>query len=356
MNTKAKQLAFVREYLGITQTTLSKSTPGLSQSNLSRFEKGLDIISDDVFVRIVEFLGFPREFYDLNIGDGIEIKHYRKKASVTKKDVNKFESLVRLYGYIIDELFLSLEDIEHRAVPLNIEEGYTPESAAKYTRKSFGIPNGAPVKDIFSLCENMGIIVIEMDAHMKFDGVSLFTDKGAPVIVVNKNYPNDRKRFTIAHELGHLVLHILGQFAIPDYREGKVMEEEANRFASEFLMPAESIKNSLGGLRVSDLATLKRSWYTSMASIVRRAYDLQMIDSNRYQYLNIELSRAGYKKKEPVEVAIDKPCLFESAYMIHKNELGYSDGDLAKAFHLPMETLALLLPSDRLQLRVRRSL
>src|SRR5690606_5820245 len=93
-----------------------------------------------------------------------------------------------------------------------------------------------PVKNIFSLLEKNGIIIYELDTIEKFDGVSFVTKEGYPVIIVNKNYSNDRKRFTIAHELGHLLMHDDKNFPISEFRTDKIKENEANVFASEFLM------------------------------------------------------------------------------------------------------------------------
>ena len=84
---------------------------------------------------------------------------------------------------------------------------------------------------------------------------------------------------------------------------------------------------------------LKRYWLTSMASIVRRANDLECINEGRYKLLNTELSRRGYKKKEPGDVFIDIPTNFENAYRLFIGELGYSNADLAIAFDLPIDVV-----------------
>ncbi len=80
------------------------------------------------------------------------------------------------------------------------------------------------------------------------------TDGGYYVIIINKNFSNDHKRFTLAHELGHLIMHTSNEFLISEYRD---KEDEANRFASEFLMPSDAISNSLRGLKLQYLVELK---------------------------------------------------------------------------------------------------
>lgn len=137
---------------------------------------------------------------------------------------------------------------------IDLEDGYTPETVAQYTRKYLGLKD-EPVRNIFSLLERNGIIIIELDYDVDlFDGVSFLTDGGYYVIIINKNFSNDHKRFTLAHELGHLIMHTSNEFLISEYRD---KEDEANKFASEFLMPSDAISNSLRGLKLQYLVELK---------------------------------------------------------------------------------------------------
>lgn len=334
-----KQLTFAREYRGLTQTQLSRKIDGLSQSNLSKFEKGLSTLSDDLIQKIVALLNFPEEFFNERISIVCENAQYRKKATITKWQKSSLDYKNKLIGYIVDQMSNSIEWPEFSLHPLDLEENYTPESVAKHTRKLLRIREDEPVKNIFSLLESKGIIILEIDVFEKFDGVSFMTDNGFPVIVINGNYSNDRKRFTVAHELGHVIMHLAGNFPIPDHRDEKVRENEANRFTSEFLMPSNAIKNSLRNLKMSSLVELKKYWLCSMASIIRRAYDLKCIDKNRYTYLYIELSRSGQKKKELTDVPIDTPKSFKAGYLLHKNELNYSIDELARAFNLPTDII-----------------
>lgn len=339
MEINHKQLTFAREYRGYSQTELAKLIDGLSQSNLSKFEKGISILSDELIEKVIYFLNFPLGFFKESISNKVENPHYRMRSTISKKMVNEIESRVKLSGYIIDHMTEAIEWPEFMLDILNIDDGYSPETIAKHTRKRIGLSPNEPVEDIFQLFENNGFIIIELELTEKFDGVSIRTDEGNPVIIINKNFSNDRKRFTLAHELGHMLMHVLGDFPIPDYRDQKEREKEANRFASEFLMPEEAIRSSLFNLKLSSLAELKRYWLTSMASIVHRAYDLDCINKDRYTYLNIEMSRMGLKKDEKLNVTIDNPTIFDTACKMHKNDLEYTDGELAEAFCLPLDII-----------------
>lgn len=329
-----RQLIFAREYRGYSQTDLASQIKGLSQSNLSKFEKGIGLISDDLFQRIINFLDFPEKFFTEHIVNNAENAHFRKRANLSKKEILMIENSTKLIGYIIDQMSLSVEYPNNLIRSIDVEEGFSPETIAKFIRKNLGLQDN-PVRDIIGLMEKNGIIVVELETNCEeFDGVSFMTDNGYSVIIINKSFSNDRKRFTIAHELGHLIMHSTS--LIPDYRN---KEDEANKFASEFLMPEIAIKNSLHRLRLSHLTDLKRVWLTSMASILRRAKDLGCISLEKYKNFNIEMSRNGYRKNEPVNVYIDEPSIFSKAYKLHKEELNYSNEELSNAFSLPIDVI-----------------
>lgn len=342
MNINRSQLTFAREYRGYTQTELAAKIQGLSQSNLSKYEKGFDTLSEQLLEKIIYALDFPRGFFLKKILNETETAQYRRRSSISKRDKTSIEQSYKLIGFLIDEMSNSIEWPEFSLTNLDLEKGYTPELVAQHTRKLLGLTPDVPARNICNALELKGIIIVELDAIDKFDGVSLISDNGSPIIIINRKFSSDRKRFTIAHELGHLLMHSIGTPPIPKHRNSKILEDEANQFASEFLMPAKSIKDSLYRLRLKELGELKRYWLTSMASILRRAKDLSCISKESYVYLNIELRRrtsTGKKRDEGIEVFIDNPTVFKKGYCMHKQELAYTTFELASAFCLPVDVL-----------------
>ena len=343
MEINYKQIIFAREYRGYSQTELASKIVGLSQSNLSKYEKGIGPLSTDVLNRIIDFLGFPTDFYEKKISNIAENAHYRRKKGMTKNVRSQIDLSNKLLGYIVDQMGESVEFPDMSFRMIDLEDGYTPETVAQYTRKYLGLKD-EPVRNIFSLLERNGIIIIELDYDVDlFDGVSFLTDGGYYVIIINKNFSNDHKRFTLAHELGHLIMHTSNEFLISEYRD---KEDEANKFASEFLMPSDAISNSLRGLKLQYLVELKRYWLTSMASIVRRAKDLKCITNEKYKYFSIELSRRGYRKSEPVSVYIDMPNMYNEAYKLQ----------MATAFSLPIDVLTRFCCPTKTNLKLRLSI
>lgn len=111
----------------------------------------------------------------------------------------------------------------------------------------------------------MIVMYLDLDDMDKFDGLTMFTANQAPVIWINRKTPNDRKRFNLAHELGHLVMHLRSEDL--DKSEDQ-KEREANEFAGEFLMPESQCKEDLFNLKYKELGAKKLYWKVSKAAII----------------------------------------------------------------------------------------
>lgn len=144
--------------------------------------------------------------------------------------------------------------------------------------------------------EAAGCLIIEEDfGTSRVDGLSQWV-AGHPLIYINREVPTDRKRLTLAHELGHLVLH--AEEVVPD------MEGQANSFAAEFLMPLEVIRPQLRNLRVDKLLALKREWGVSMAALIERAYRVDLLKAQERTSLYKMLSARGWRTQEPVSAEL----------------------------------------------------
>lgn len=99
-------------------------------------------------------------------------------------------------------------------------------------------------------------VVLERTMDSEISGMLIPLDEATHgrkwAIVVNKAHPGTRQRFTIAHELGHLLLHgyrtthadrrLRVRFRDSRSSDGSVTEEiEANQFAAELLMPRDQV-------------------------------------------------------------------------------------------------------------------
>ena len=148
------------------------------------------------------------------------------------------------------------------------------------------------------------------------------------LIVLNIDQPSDRMRFTLAHELGHLVMH-----KFPSAN----MEQEANAFATALLLPTNDIAPYLIGRKIelSTLAALKPEWRVSMAGLLMAASRVGALDEGRSKYLWKIMSVKGYRLREPPELDFPReiPTVLKSIVDMHTSALGFSRADLAKMLH-----------------------
>lgn len=115
-------------------------------------------------------------------------------------------------------------------------------------------------------------------------------------------HAGDRDRFTLAHELGHVILHLRRRTTDP--------EREANLFAGELLFPSDRARETLGmGLTLSDYARVKAVWGVSMQSLIMRARQLGLISDDRSTSLWKQINARGWRRQEPVTVQPERPAL-----------------------------------------------
>ena len=179
---------------------------------------------------------------------------------------------------------------------LNVTTPSQAELAAEQVRVSWKLGQG-PIPAVTTLLEDRGAVVVAVAEPREFDGLSAWINEHIPAFVVNASMPPDRRRYDLAHELGHLVtknrLH-----------DAKAEETLAHRFAAAFLVPADSARTELGAHRrtldVQELGLLKRKWGMSMQAWIRRARDLEIIGPGQYQTLNVVFRSRGWHRSEPV--------------------------------------------------------
>lgn len=327
-------MTFAREYRGLSMTALASRVRGLSQPNLSNYERGRGGLSEAIKESIMLELGFPLEFLGLDIGNRIENKHYRKKASISEGARKAIDRRLSLIAYLFDWLSEYVELPTFGFQYMDVESGATPEEAARWVRRKLRVGD-APLDGLCRHLERNGVFVYPWDcAHEEFDGVSLITDKGFHLVIVNANKPADRVRFSVAHELGHALMHESVDFFIPECRD---KEAEANRFASELLMPTDGVRNSLVGVTMKQLLALKGYWMVSIGALVQKARQLGCITEQRYKNLRIEMSRNGWNRNEPVSIGADEPSVIRQAMRLVTDTLGYSCKDIAAMAHLPLD-------------------
>jgi Zn-dependent peptidase ImmA (M78 family) len=290
--------------------------------------------TSDVLEKYYAELNFPETFFIQSENKTpISDFFYRKRMSLSAKDKLRLEAQIDILRLLYEKLLKSVEIPESRFPKLGINKNFKPSDIAHISREFYGLPRG-PIRNLISVLEKNGIGVIQMEvASDKFDGMTVYTDSNHPLIFLNKNMTNDRKRFTLAHELGHQVMHFPFKYEFDLYdrlnKDSNILEKEADQFASEFLLPERDCRNEMFHLTPQKLAGLKLHWKVSKKAIVYKAKSIGAIDERKYQNLLIDLSKRGERIRESFDVDLDEPILFRQIFKSYSEELGYTNKDLA---------------------------
>lgn len=326
-----EMLLLARESRGLSQSDLS-SLLNISQAKLSKAEKGEQTLNDDLIPSLVRALGYPESFF-YQAAPTSPVSHYyfRRKLSIPQKNVAQIESNVKILRQSIDYLIDSVELPEAILPSFNIKKE-EPEEIARKARYLLKIPNG-PIGNLVNVLERLGIIVFKTDFLFteKVDGLSTISEKGVKIIFLNKTMSNDRQRFSLAHEFGHMLMHF------ENFHDPDTVEDEANRFAAEFLMPEAEIKNNLRSLTIAKLGDLKRHWKVSMKALLYRAKTLKTITPDQYRNFQIQFSKMGIAKVEPIQLPEESSFLLNEIVKLHMDELGYTLEELSRITRLEAE-------------------
>lgn len=196
--------------------------------------------------------------------------------------------------------------------PVEPDDPTGPEEAARHVREQWGVGAG-PAGHLIRLLEHHGVLVVFSPPRAASIDAYSFATAHRPVVVLNpikRDYY--RQRFDVAHEFGHLVMH--GD-AEPG---GKAVEDQAHRFASELLMPAEEIHDllptSMGRSSWTSLFRLKEQWGVSVAALLFRARRLGRLSDVSYRNAMVAMSRNGWRRDEPCAISsIEQPSLMPHA-------------------------------------------
>ena len=321
---------------GIGQPVLAMEI-GIAQGTLSKIESGILSASNDIIEKISKALDYPVDFFaeEITVPPSFAI-HYRKKKVLQGIELQKMQYGLYIKKHFIKKLMKAV-NITSKMVYLSPDEYGDPEAIAAIVRNKWGVPRG-PINNLVNLVESVGVVILLVEFNDdNIDGEVIPDEDGLPVIYINKNMSADRIRFTLAHELGHLIMHSK-DYIVP----GEVAEKEANFFAAEFLMPSDDIRYQLDeSLNLSRLADLKRHWKTSMVSIVMTASRIGAISDKKQKSLFAQLYGKGYKMKEPeLGLQPENPTIVKQIFNIYFDQLNYSIEDLTE-----------LVPLDRKELR-----
>ena len=322
------RLREARETRLMTAATLSELT-GATTSAISSYENGHSTPSPAVLDQICAILNYKSAFFfrpeEHSSQQSFLATFERSRASSTKKARTRARHRRAWLREILRYLEQMVKLPEHN-VPSASDQSHwfgisdqEIERLAQTTRRYWKLGDG-PISNMTLLVENQGVMVSLMEMGTpKLDAFSVWdhTDK-RPYLVLGKDGQSAfRTRFSVAHELGHLILHKNVTHVEFNSREYfNAIEAQADRFASAFLtpsttFPAELYKPSLDGFRA-----LKAKWRVSIKMMIHRAQELDIIGPEEARRLYIGYSRRGWQISEPFDdsTEVEEPRLFRRAF------------------------------------------
>jgi Zn-dependent peptidase ImmA (M78 family)/transcriptional regulator with XRE-family HTH domain len=308
-----ERLRQVREMHRLTQSELADQVVGLTQPRLSRVEKDLADPDEELVETLAALTGVRSEFFGREPAADLHghSPQFRSRTRLT----SSARAAALQWGRLVAEEYERLRSAAARLpVRLVPQLGATPAEAAAYARREMGFGADEPLPYLVLALERAGVTVLGLPYTVDaLDAFCAWRD-GDPVIAVLAGAPGDRVRFSVAHELGHLLLH--------SARKLDSAEREADAFAAELLTPLHAIGPAMPAVvTLRGLTMLKSQWGVSVKSLVRRAREVGAVDRQRSTSLYRQMSARGWNRTEPGYVPVEKPRAFRKLA-----ELSYGPG------------------------------
>jgi Zn-dependent peptidase ImmA (M78 family)/transcriptional regulator with XRE-family HTH domain len=312
------RLTLARHLAGLRKSDLA-ALIDMSPTAVAAWESGAKRPTAGTVARLALSLSVDPGFFAMRPDDVAALSttpHFRSLRSTSQLARDQAFA----YGQLAVDIATSLEkhvecpepDVPSFPVSIDNNDGDGPERAARHVRDAWGIAAG-PVGHLVRLLENHGVLVVFSPPRAASVDAYSFDSRLRPVVVLNpvkRDYY--RQRFDVAHELGHLVMH---SDAEPG---GRIVEDQAHRFAAELLMPAGEVRcllpASVNASAWQTLARLKEQWGTSIQALLYRARRLGVLSDVSYRNAMATLTARGWRRNEPGLVSVlEQPSLLPRA-------------------------------------------
>lgn len=355
---QGSRLTQARKIRLMTQKALSQLI-GKSSQAISQFESGTATPSADVVKELAKVLQVPIEllYKPGKKQESAEPVFYRSMSAATKKARSaaeiKLEWIDDCVTYFEDMLELPVFDAPQLQIPSDplLISSDLIEDAANRLRLAWDVPNG-PIENMIGLLERHGIFVFMMPLGADtLDALSTARNKLHPFIIVGTDQGNAcRWRFDCAHELGHLILHRgIPECDLTDPPISKLIENQAHRFASAFLLPEKEFVESLFTVRLDGYRELKPYWRVSISAMIRRTKDLDLISEEDYRNLCISMSRRKWRRNEPFdnEMIAERPALANKCLAFLSDSIYGAEDDFLRSVSLPEDFIMTIFDRHR---------
>jgi Zn-dependent peptidase ImmA (M78 family)/transcriptional regulator with XRE-family HTH domain len=307
----ATRMRSARVSCGMTLEVLSSRT-GIPTSRLSKIENGLLDASNDDITKVSDATSIPVGFFIDAPLYQVSGGRFRKQSSAPKKKIEELAAKTCLIAEVIDEATTTYRLPKPTITPFDGSiSGDTIEEAAQRTRSEMGLPDLGPIGNMTRACERSGVAVAKIpmpNNDRKLSAYSVWADLGerTPLVVVSTSLPGDVLRGTIAHEVGHLILHTKNPSV-----DAKDAEPQAWLFANYLLFPRENAELTFASEPVTlrRLERLKAVYGVSISFLLSCCKSYGIINEERNRSLRKQYSARGWYGNEPVAVGIERPSL-----------------------------------------------
>jgi Zn-dependent peptidase ImmA (M78 family)/transcriptional regulator with XRE-family HTH domain len=342
------RLTLARQLAGLRKSDLAQLLD-MSPTAVAAWESGAKRPTAVNVARLALSLGVDPGFFAMRPDDVAALSatpHFRSLRSTTQLARDQAFA----YGQLAVDIATSLEkhvecpdpDVPSFPVPIDTDDLAAdgprigaPERAARHVRDRWRMHKG-PAPHLVRLLENHGVLVVFSPPQAASVDAYSFDSRLRPVVVLNPvKHDYYRQRFDVAHELGHLVMHTDAEPG------GRTVEDQANRFAAEFLMPAAEVGDELpktvNAAAWQSLARCKERWGTSIQALLYRARRLGAFSEVSYRNAMATLTSRGWRRSEPGLVTVlEQPSLLPRALELLAAE-GISEHDLRDQCRVPAE-------------------
>jgi Zn-dependent peptidase ImmA (M78 family)/DNA-binding XRE family transcriptional regulator len=279
-----------------------------SRQAAAQFETGQTAPSGETLSRIIAVTEQPLSFFTAmparsgNVGTIFWRSLKRMEQSHRKRIAKRLQWASDITNLVDQYIEIPKVDIPNWEFDPETADDHEIELAAEFLRDHWGL-GISPITGLAQFLESKGVVIIrEKVACADMDGVSCWIG-GRPFILLSGEVESGpRDLFNLAHELGHICLHALAEVTDKNLA---MIESQANRFASAFLMPRQAFAREVFGTSVEFFKTLKLRWGTSIAAMAYRCKDLKIITDNQYSYIFRQMNALRIRKVEPYDDAFD---------------------------------------------------
>lgn len=350
-----ERLKLARRKAGFSLRGLSDALDrSVSAQSIGKYERGEMMPNSKVLIQMSKALNVSVPYLMSRRISKLKNIEFRRTSGVTEREKAQVEAAVieKLERYMNIEEILDVSD--ESCLPRKINGGFLGleedgETLAEEMRKRWELGTG-PIPDMTALLENHGVKVLLGDLPEKVSGLTCTAHssrRDLPVlaIVVNKNITLERRRLTLAHELGHRLI---------DAASPVNHEKAANVFAGAFLVPKDHLVGQVGKNRnffcFKELILLKHMYRVSAATMLVRLRQTGVIDKSTLSYAFQTYAR-NWRSSEPYPLEPDEERgNYEASHRFER--LCY--WALAEKLIMPMKACELLqLPMDKVKLGMK---